>query len=117
MSHLRVGLLGCGGIAARHAGAVTALPDRMELVACCGRDLERTRAFAAQHGGGAFTDLDEMLDEGVDLVIATLPPYNRQGEIEHAASRGAHLLVEKPIALTMEASNRMVHAVEAAGVV
>ena len=117
MTRLRVGLLGCGGIAARHAGAVAALTDRMELVACCGRDLDRTQAFAETHGGNAFIDLDKMIDEGVDLVIATLPPYNRHGEIEHAASRGVHLLVEKPIALSMESADRMVDAVEAAGVI
>ena len=117
MSRLRVGLLGCGGIGARHAGAVAALGDRMELVACCGRDPERTQAFAESHGGAAFVDLDRMLDEGLDLLIATLPPYNRHGEIEHAAARGVHLLVEKPIALDTQAADRMVDAVEAAGVV
>lgn len=117
MTRLRVGLLGCGGIAARHAYAIAALSDRMELVACCGRDLERTQAFAATHGGAAFIDLDRMIDEGVDLIIATLPPYSRHGEIEHAASRGVHLLVEKPIALAQDAADRMVEAVEAAGVV
>jgi predicted dehydrogenase len=117
MTRLRVGLLGCGGIAARHAGAVAALDDRLELVGCCGRDLERTRAFAAGHGGRPFVDLDAMLDEGLDLLIATLPPYARNGEIEHAAGRGVHLLVEKPIALDMEAAQRMVDAVETAGVV
>ena len=117
MMRLRVGLLGCGGIAARHAGAVAALSDRMELVACCGRDLDRTRRFAGTHGGSAFVDLNKMIDEGLDLIVATLPPYNRHGEIEHAASRGVHLLVEKPIALTNEAADRMVAAVEAAGVV
>ena len=47
-----------------------------------------------------FVDLDRMLDDGApDLMIATLPPYARGGEIEHAAARGVHLLVEKPIAL------------------
>jgi predicted dehydrogenase len=117
MSRLRVGLLGCGGIAARHAGAVAALSDRLQLVACCGRDLARTRVFAQTHGGKPHVDLDRMIDEGIDLLIATLPPYNRHGEIEHAAARGVHLLVEKPIALDMDAAHRMVAAVEAAGVV
>jgi predicted dehydrogenase len=117
VTRLRVGLLGCGGIAGRHVAAVKALSDRMELVACCGRDLERTREFAAAHGGKAFVDLDRMLDEGIDIMIATLPPYNRRGEIEHAAAGGVHLLVEKPIALDLEAATRMVEAVEAAGVV
>jgi predicted dehydrogenase len=117
MTKLRVGLLGCGGIGARHAGAVAVLGERMELVGCCGRDLERTQAFAVEHRGRAYVDLDKMIDDGIDLLIATLPPYNRHGEIEHAAQRGVHLLVEKPIALDMEAATRMVESVEAAGVV
>lgn len=113
---LRVGLLGCGGIAGRHAGAVKALGERMELVACCGRDMGRTEAFAAQHGGRAFIDMDAMIDAGIDLMIATLPPFSRGGEIERAAGRGVHLLVEKPIALEQPAADAMVAAVEAAGV-
>jgi len=117
VTRLRVGLLGCGGIGARHAGAVKALSDRLELVGCCGRDPERTNLFAAAHGGRPYVDLDRMIDEGIDLLVATLPPYNRCGEIEHAASRGVHLLVEKPIALDMNAAARMVEAAEAAGVV
>ncbi len=118
MKPLRVGLLGCGGIAARHASAVAALKAEMELVACCGRDPERTAAFAAGHGGQPYVDLDRMLDEAeLDLLVATLPPYARGGEIERAAQSGVHLLVEKPIALDMAAADRMVAATEAAGVV
>jgi predicted dehydrogenase len=118
VTRLRVALLGCGGIAARHAGAVTALGETMELVGGCGRDQARTDAFVAQHGGAAFVDLDAMIDAvAPDLLIATLPPYVRGGEIEHAAARGVHLLVEKPIALDMPAAERMVAAVEASGVV
>lgn len=118
MNRLRVAMVGCGGIAVRHAGAVSALGDRMELVACVGRDAERTAAFAAQHGGEPFIDLDRMIDaQAPDLVIATLPPYSRGGEIEHVASRGVHLLVEKPIALDMDSAWRMVEAVETSGVV
>lgn len=118
MSALRVGLLGCGGIGARHAGAVAALPDDMELVACCGRDAERTRAFAEGRTAAAYTDLDAMLrQERLDLVIATLPPYNRGGEIERVAKAGVHLLVEKPIALNQQAADAMVADVSATGVV
>jgi predicted dehydrogenase len=111
-------MLGCGGIAKRHAAAVAALGERMELIAGVGRDLARTTAFTAEHGGEAFIDLDRMIDvHAPDLVIATLPPYARRGEIEHIAARGINLLVEKPIALDMAAAERMVEAVEASGVV
>jgi len=118
LNRLRVALLGCGGIAGRHAGAVRALGDRMELVGCVGRDPERTAAFAREHGAEPFVDLDRMIGaQAPDLVVATLPPYSRHGEIEHIASRGVHLLIEKPIALDMEAATRMVDAVEASGVI
>lgn len=117
MTRLRVGMLGCGGIAVRHAQSVAALDDRMELVACCGRDLGRTETFAGEHGGKAFVDLDRMLAEAApDLVIATLPPYARGGEVERIAAAGVHLLVEKPIALDMAAADAMAAAVEQAGV-
>ncbi|MEA3002585.1 MAG: UDP-N-acetyl-2-amino-2-deoxyglucuronate dehydrogenase [Sphingomonadales bacterium] len=117
MSRLRVGLLGCGGIGVRHAGAVAALAGEMELAGCCGRDLARTEAFAAAHGGRACTDLDALLDVGIDLLIVALPPSIRSGEIERAAACGVHLLVEKPIALDQEIADRLVAAVESAGVV
>jgi predicted dehydrogenase len=113
-----VGMLGCGGIAARHAKAIDPLGDRMRLVACVGRNLERTAAFAAEHGGEPFIDLDTMVDkQAPDLVVVTLPPFARKGEVEHLASRGVHLLVEKPIALDMSAAKRMVDAVGCARVV
>jgi predicted dehydrogenase len=115
---LRVAMLGCGGIAGRHAKAVAALGDRMQLVGCVGRNIERTAAFSAEHGGEPFIDLDRMVDaQAPDLVVATLPPYVRGGEIEHVATRGIHLLVEKPIALDMNTADRIVEAVGAANVV
>ena len=118
MSRLRVGLLGCGNIGARHAGAMKMLPEEMALVACCGQDPVRTEAFAAEHGGRAYVDLERMLGEAkLDLLVVTIPPYARAGEVERAAAFGVHLLVEKPIALEMDAAEHMVEAVEAADVV
>lgn len=114
---LRVALIGTGGIAGRHAGAVAALAGRMQLVAACGRDAGRTDAFAGTHGIAGFTDLDRMLDTArPDLVIATHPPHGRAGEIERVAAAGVHLLVEKPIALDMAAATAMHDAVAASGV-
>jgi len=114
---LRIAILGCGGIGARHAGAVAKLGDAVQLVGCVGRDAARTTAFAATYGGAAFTDLDRMIDTvAPDLLIAALPPSVRDGEIEHAAARGLHLLVEKPIALTADKARSLVRAADAAGV-
>lgn len=113
---LRVAILGPGGIAARHAAAARAAG--MELVGVCGRDPARTAGFAAEHGGEPYTDLDRMIGAvAPELLIVALPPFARGGEIEHAAARGVHLLVEKPLALDEATAGRIVAAVEAAGVV
>jgi predicted dehydrogenase len=118
MSPLRVGILGCGGIAGRHAGAIATLSGSMSLVACAGRTEAKVRAFGEKFGAKAYTDYRRMLDtERLDLLIVALPPYAHQGEVEAAARAGAHLLVEKPIALNMERAQSMVSAAHEAGVV
>jgi predicted dehydrogenase len=117
MARLRTGILGPGGIGARHAAALAQLPDRFELVAACGRRAEPTEAFAAAHGGAPYTDFERMLAEArLDALIVALPPGAHRGEVERAAAAGVHLLVEKPIALDPAAARRMVVAAEAAQV-
>ena len=101
VKRLRVGLLGCGGIGARHAAAVGVLKDEMQLVACCGRDESKVREFAARFGAESFTDLRRMLDSQIDLLIVALPPFAHSGQVEQAVAAGTHVLVEKPIALDM----------------
>jgi predicted dehydrogenase len=117
VKRLRIGLLGCGGIASRHAAAAAVLADHMQLVACCGRNAEKVTAFAARHGGEPFTDLRRMLDLGLDLLIVALPPFAHVGQVEQAVAAGVHVLVEKPIALDMSRAESMVSAAARAGVV
>lgn len=120
MTPLRVGILGCGSFAHRHAQNLAALPNEAELVAFCDRNEWKARAYAEQYTGGegaVFTDHLTMLDRAnLDLLIVVLPPYGHTDEVEQAAARGVHLLVEKPIALTSEQGWRMVEAAEQAGI-
>jgi predicted dehydrogenase len=108
---LRVGILGPGGIAARHAQAALALPATMSLVAVCGRDAMKTQTFASRYGAKPYADLDRMLGEArLDLLIVALPPFAHAGQVETAAAAGVNLLVEKPIALSLERAASMVEA-------
>lgn len=112
---LRVGVLGTGGIAARHAAAMAQV-ERLELVAASSRTLESAEAFAARFGGVVYGDLDRMLGEAeLDLLVVTLPPGAHGGEVEKAAAARVNLLVEKPIALDLGRARAMVEA--SAGVV
>ena len=118
MKKLRVGLLGCGGIARRHAAAIGTLSEQAQLVACCGRDASKVTAFASEFGAKPHVDLQRMLDSAaLDLLIVALPPYAHAGQVEAAARAGVHLLVEKPIALDMQRASAMVEAARSAGVV
>ena len=115
--NLRVGILGCGGIAARHAAAVNAQPEILTLAGWVSRDPARAAEFALRHGGRAYLTLDAIIDAGIDLLIVATPPFARAGEAEHAAGRGVHLLVEKPLALDLATAETLTKAVEASGVV
>jgi predicted dehydrogenase len=117
VKRLRVGLLGCGGIGARHATAAGVLKDEMQLVACCGRSENKVREFALRFGAEPFTDLRRMLDSQIDLLIVALPPFAHTGQVEQAVVAGTHVLVEKPIALDMTRARSMVDAAAKAGVV
>lgn len=113
---LRAGIIGCGAIATNHVDALRA-QDQVEVVACVDVDLERARAFAADHGiAAAYGSLDEMLAAGVDLVSVCTPHPVHEAGVLAAAAAGVHVLCEKPLAVEVAAAERMVDACREAGV-
>lgn len=65
-----------------------------------------------------FDSFDRLLAEAkLDALYVCLPPFAHAGQVEAAAARGIHLFLEKPIALTVPAAEKMVAAIEKAGVV
>lgn len=120
MTPYRAGILGCGNFAHRHAQILAALPDQVEMVAFCDRDESKARAFAQQYTGGdgaVFTDHHTLFDQArLDLVIICLPPFGHSDEVDLAAERGIHLLIEKPIALSSAQGWHMVEVAERAGI-
>jgi len=120
MTILRTGMLGCGGIAQKHAQAALALPHEIRLVAFCDHTETKARVFAEQYAAGqahTFTDHRTMIERAdLDLLIICLPPFAHGDEVELAAARGIHVLIEKPIALTSELAWRMVNAAESANI-
>ncbi|SBT50553.1 Predicted dehydrogenase [Micromonospora narathiwatensis] len=112
---LRFGLFGTGYWAAEtHAAAIDAHP-RAELAGVWGRDPEKVAALAARHGVPAFGDVDELL-AACDAIAVALPP-DVQAEIAvRAAGVGRHLLLDKPLALSLAEADRVVAAAQASGV-
>jgi len=119
MASSRVGMLGCGGIARTHALNLSRL-EAVRLVAFCDIREDAARAFNEQYAAGkavVYRDFTEMYQRTpLDVVYICLPPFAHSAEVDLAAERGVHVFIEKPIALDMASANRMVNAVEKAGV-
>jgi predicted dehydrogenase/nucleoside-diphosphate-sugar epimerase len=97
---IRAALLGAGYIADWHAGAIKATPG-VELVAVCDRSEAAANALAQTYGITAYTDLDAMLATGVaDAIHIVTPPQTHRALAETCLRGGAHVLVEKPVALS-----------------
>ena len=106
---LRFGVLGTGYWAQEaHATALAAHPDT-ELVAVWGRDPARTEAFAGRFGIRGHDDLDRLLGE-VDAVAIAVPPDVQAELALRAAAAGRHLLLDKPLALSADAADRVAAA-------
>jgi predicted dehydrogenase len=109
------GLLGTGYWAGKaHAAGLAAAPDA-RLAGVWGRDLAKAEALASQYGVAAYTDLDALLGE-VEAVTIALPPPVQASVAVRAAKAGKHLLLDKPIALSIADADEIVAAVDGSGV-
>jgi predicted dehydrogenase len=115
---MRFGLVGTGYWArVTHATAISSTPGAT-LGAVWGRSPQAAKELASAHGATAFTGeeaIDDFLD-AVDAVAFSVPPYVQARIAPRAARAGKHLLLEKPLALSVAEADAVVEAVEAAGV-
>jgi predicted dehydrogenase len=112
---MRFGLVGTGHWAeVTHAPALVSTPGA-ELVTVWGRDPAAAAALAATCDATAHTDFDTFLDS-VEAVAFAVPPHVQAPLAVRAAQAGKHLLLEKPIALSVDDADKLVAAVEEAQV-
>jgi 1,5-anhydro-D-fructose reductase (1,5-anhydro-D-mannitol-forming) len=110
---MRVALVGAGMWAPRLAAA--ARRAGLELVACFARDRDRRAALAERFGCRAAASFEEAVDVADGVLLATPNDVHAKQAIACAAA-GRHVFVEKPIADTVEAAERMREACAEAGV-
>jgi predicted dehydrogenase len=111
-------LIGCGRIAKRHAELLgSGQIAGARLAAVCDIVPERARGYAERFNVPAFTSVDALLAcSGID-VVSVLTPSGSHAEIAiKVAQSHRHVVVEKPMALTLEDGDRMIRASEAARV-
>jgi UDP-N-acetyl-2-amino-2-deoxyglucuronate dehydrogenase len=112
---LRVGIIGTGAIASKHAQAYRNIG--YEIVACTNATPEKGQQFAMQNGAEFVHSAEELCRHPrVDYVdLCTLPNY-RLPVVELCALSGRHLLVQKPMAIDIATAERMVLLAQKAGI-
>jgi predicted dehydrogenase len=114
-----IAILGSGAIAAVHAEAWLSFKEKCEVRAVC--DLYPDKAQALIDGKGlknakAFKEIDEVLAlPGIDVVSICLPPDVHCSAAVKALKAGKHVLVEKPMAASLEECDEMIRAAEESG--
>src|SRR4051794_20219317 len=105
MAATRVGLIGAGGVAQRHARVLSGLPD-VQLAGVTDVLPAAAERLAGQYGARAVPDVDALLAEGIDAAYVCVPPF-AHGPAERAViAAGLPLFVEKPIAIDMDVAGK-----------
>lgn len=113
---IRFALVGCGVIAPIHARSVVEL-DSAKLVALCDIVPKKASRLAKTYPADVYADYREMLRrDDIDVVIV-LTPSGLHAEIGIAAAQaGKHVIVEKPMDVTLEKVDALIDACRKAGV-
>jgi 2-alkyl-3-oxoalkanoate reductase len=114
---MKVGIIGGGQIARVHGPLILKQPD-VQLVGLADKDVSRVKALAADlQAGQVYSDAEVMIKEQrPDIVHVLVPPQLHCQLSLMAMSQGCHVLVEKPMALTMADSEEMVYTAKQGGV-
>jgi UDP-N-acetyl-2-amino-2-deoxyglucuronate dehydrogenase len=111
----KIAIAGCGKVAHLHAQAINNLSNA-HLSAVWSRTGSAAEKFARQYNTSFYSSISEMVSkEGIDLVLVCTPhPFHREPAIE-AMEAGANVLVEKPLASTLEDCDAIISACNQAG--
>ncbi|MDG4809875.1 Gfo/Idh/MocA family oxidoreductase [Micromonospora sp. WMMD1120] len=114
MRKCRVGLVGAGGVAQRHARVLTGFDD-VELVGVTDVVPEAAAAMVAEHGGQAYADVAALLAAGPDAVYVCVPPFAHGPTEEAVIDAGVPMFVEKPVAVDLATAERIADLVARRG--
>ena len=108
---LRLALVGCGAIAQWHLTALRAAAPRTDVTAAVDVDRGRALAMSKETGAEPFSSLDEALADGTFDAALIMVPHRYHEELAVAALVGGkHVLLEKPMAPTLDACDRILAA-------
>ncbi|HSI42154.1 MAG TPA: Gfo/Idh/MocA family oxidoreductase [Xanthobacteraceae bacterium] len=116
-SSVRLGIIGAGGIARRHAGVLQGMED-VRIVAVADTDVARAEAFATELGAGAYRSSEEMLQrEALDAVYICVPPFAHGAPEDAVIGAGLPFFVEKPLSVDLATAEATAAKVERSGLI
>jgi predicted dehydrogenase len=116
MMPLAVGLVGAGPWAEKAYAPMLASGPETRLAGVWSRRPDAARALAVRFGAEPFETYEALLDRSEAIAFA-VPPDVQAEMASQAARKGKHLMLDKPLALTLDAAKRLVAAIEESGVV
>ncbi len=111
---LRVGVVGVGVMGSNHARVLAELPG-VRLIGVADPDREQGRLVGNAVGCTSVDDLEKLLAIGVDAISIAAPTHLHHELALAAIARGVHVMVEKPIASTVEEARDIVAAARRKG--
>jgi UDP-N-acetyl-2-amino-2-deoxyglucuronate dehydrogenase len=112
----KIALVGCGRISKNHFEAIDKI-DGLDLVAVSDTDAERAKVAGSQWNVPHFASYDKMLAESKADVVTIATPSGLHAEQGIAAAKaGKHVVMEKPMAITLTGADALVQACDKAGV-
>ena len=117
MAHHSLALIGLGMGATPHAQSLLDLHSRVKVAAACTRSPARAAAFSQRFGFPIQHDLAVIeRDAGIDCVLIATPPNSHLELVQRFARAGKHILLEKPLEVSVEKAEALVRLCEDAKV-
>ena len=115
---LKFALVGCGRIAKRHSGLLgMGQIEGAKLVAACDSDGTKAADIGRQFSIPHFIDMHTMMRSvAIDVVVVLTESGNHAKHVVELARHGKHIVVEKPMALTLDDADAMIRACDESGV-
>ena len=114
---VRVGMVGCGGIAKWHTSHLETMDD-VQIVATCDIIPERAEQMAGLYGATPYVSHLPMYEkEDLDAVFVCIPPGAHTDTETAAVEKGINLFVEKPMTLCMTKAHEVADTIDKAGIV
>ena len=115
---LKIALMGCGRISFKHAEILGKKQvEGLSLVAVCDTDFAKAKKLGKMYSIPAYSNIEELISsEKVDIVSILTESGNHARHADQVAGMGKHVIVEKPMALTLDDADMMINSCIAAGV-